>query len=238
MRACILLCALFVPLAQAATCSATSTTTRTSLLELYTSEGCSSCPPADRWLSQLPADSGVVPLAFHVDYWDQLGWKDPFGNAAYSQRQRTRNQGMGWVYTPQVMLDGQDYRTWHRSRAPRVPEIAASANLHLTLTASVKHVDVQVASRLSPSVRPGDAQLFVALYENRLNSEVAAGENARRTLHHDYVVRTLVGPLAPHARYRFAIEPGWKTADLGVAAFMLTSRGETLQAVARPICVN
>lgn len=238
MRAYILACALCVPAAQAATCTATSPPTLTGLLELYTSEGCSSCPPADRWLSQLPADSGVVPLAFHVDYWDRLGWKDPFGDAAYSQRQRARNRGAGWVYTPQVMLDGKDFREWNRSRSPRITAIAAPVSLRLTLAAAPAHIDAHVTSRFAPSAHHPDAQLFMALYENRLSTQVAAGENARRTLNHDYVVRTLVGPLEPDARYRFKLEPGWKTADLGVAAFLLTARGETLQALARPLCVN
>ncbi|MBT9568365.1 MAG: DUF1223 domain-containing protein [Thiobacillus sp.] len=238
MRAYILACALLAPATQAATCTATSTPTRTTLLELYTSEGCSSCPPADRWLSQLPADSGVVPLAFHVDYWDRLGWKDPFGDAAYSQRQRARNRGAGWVYTPQVMLDGKDYRDWHRSRSPHVPAIAAPVNLHLTLATSPGHVDAHVSSRFAPSSPTPEAQLFMALYENRLSTKVAAGENARRTLNHDYVVRALVGPLGPQGRHRFLLEANWKTADLGVAAFMLTPQGDTLQALARPLCLN
>ncbi|MFP5418270.1 MAG: DUF1223 domain-containing protein [Gammaproteobacteria bacterium] len=238
MRACFLFCALFMPAAQAATCSATSPPTRTSLLELYTSEGCSSCPPADRWLSRLPTDSGVVPLAFHVDYWDRLGWKDPFGNAAYSQRQRARNRGMGWVYTPQVMLDGRDYRDWHRSRAPQLSRTAAPVSLDLGLAVSPGQVDAQVSSRFASTHRRSDAQLFIALYENRLSSNVAAGENARRTLNHDHVVRVLAGPLAPDARYRFALDPAWKTADLGVAAFMLDAQGATLQALARPLCEN
>lgn len=238
MRAFILAAALLVTPAQAATCTAISPPARAGLLELYTSEGCSSCPPADRWLSHLPADSGVVALAFHVDYWDRLGWKDPFGDAVYSQRQRARNHGLGWVYTPQVMLDGRDYRDWHRSRSPRIPASAAPVSLHLTLHTSSGQVEAHVTSRFAPTARPTDAQLFMALYENRLRSNVASGENARRTLNHDYVVRALVGPFAPDARYRFALEPGWKTADLGVAAFMLTARGETLQALARPLCVN
>lgn len=238
MRAYILACALLAPAAQAATCTAISTPTRAALLELYTSEGCSSCPPADRWLSQLPPDGGVVPLAFHVDYWDRLGWKDPFGDAAFSQRQRARNRGAGWVYTPQVMLDGKDYREWYRNRSPLLPASAAPVSLRLTVTAAPAHIDAHVTSRFAPSAHPPDAQLFIALYENRLTTHVAAGENARRTLNHDYVVRTLAGPLEPDARYRFALAPDWKTADLGVAAFILTARGETLQALARPLCVN
>ncbi|MBZ0069114.1 MAG: DUF1223 domain-containing protein [Thiobacillus sp.] len=236
MRALLLACALLAPAAHAATCTAASGPARNSLLELYTSEGCSSCPPADRWLSQLPPNSGVVPLAFHVDYWDRLGWRDPFGQAAFSQRQRARNSGLGWVYTPQVMLDGTDYRSWQRSRTPQLKPVPAQVNLSLTLTQSPGHIDAQVGSRVAASIDRQKARLFLALYENRLSSRVAAGENARRTLNHDYVVRELVGPLDLHARHRFKLQAGWKTADLGVAAFMLNARGDTLQALALAAC--
>ena len=237
MRAFLLLCALLAPSAHAATCSATSGDTRTSLLELYTSEGCSSCPPADRWLSQLPPDSGVVPLAFHVDYWDKLGWRDPFAQAAFSQRQRARNSGLGWVYTPQVMLDGDDHRNWHRSRAPQLKPTPAQVKLSLTLTQSPERIDIQVDSRYAPSADSQNAQLYLALYENRLSSKVAAGENSSRTLNHNYVVRELVGPLDSRARHGFKLQPGWKATDLGVAAFVLNARGETLQALAQPACL-
>lgn len=238
MRALLLVCLLLSPAAHAATCTATSGPTRASLLELYTSEGCSSCPPADRWLSRLPEDSGVVALAFHVDYWDRLGWKDPFGQPAFSDRQRARNRGAGWVYTPQFMLDGADYRDWRRAATPRAPEAAAAVTMQLTLSSTPGDVDARVTSRFAPSYSVPSAQLFLALYENNLQSNVKAGENARRTLNHDRVVRALAGPLPPNARHRFVVERGLRTANLGVAAFMVDDRGATLQALARPLCEN
>jgi hypothetical protein len=236
MRAFLLFCALLSPTAHAAACTVTSGTTRTSLLELYTSEGCSSCPPADKWLSQLPPDSGGVPLAFHVDYWDRLGWRDPFGQAVFSQRQRTRNGGLGWVYTPQVMLDGADYRNWHRSRIPSVDPVPARADLVLTLTQTPQRIDAQVESHFADPAAEGHARLYLALVENHLSSNVAAGENAHRTLNHEHVVRELVGPLAPHARHTFKLQASWKAADLAVAAFLLNAQGETLQALAQAAC--
>lgn len=236
MRAFLLACSLIAPAAQAATCTAISGPSRTSLLELYTSEGCSSCPPADRWLSQLSPGSGVVPLAFHVDYWDRLGWRDPFGQAAFSQRQRDRNSGTGWVYTPQLMLDGADYRNWHRSRAPQLSPRPAGVELVLTLTQTPGRIDAEVDGRLIAPASEMPAQLFLALYENRLSTQVAAGENARRTLHHDHVVRELAGPFKLRVRHSFRLQPGWKPADLGVAAFVLDARGDTLQALAQPAC--
>jgi len=236
MRAFLLLCALVAPIADAATCTATSGATRNRLLELYTSEGCSSCPPADRWLSQLPRDAGVVPLAFHVDYWDRLGWKDRFAQAAFSQRQRDRNGGLGWIYTPQVMLDGEDFRSWQRG-LPAPSNSPAQAGLTLALDQTPGHIDVQAESRFASPGAARDATLYLALVENRLSSKVTAGENAQRSLHHDHVVRQLAGPLDPsRARHRFKLQPGWKAADLGVAAFVLDARGATLQALARPGC--
>jgi hypothetical protein len=236
MRAIFLLCVLAAPAADAATCTAASGVTRTRLLELYTSEGCSSCPPADRWLSQLPKDASVVPLAFHVDYWDRLGWKDPYAQAAFSQRQRTRNSSVGWVYTPQVMLDGKDFRAWHRGRPAR-SNAPAQAGLVLTLDQSPERIEVRADSHFASSAAARGAELYLALYENRLRSKVTAGENAQRILHHDHVVRHLAGPLDPRrAQHRFALQPGWKAADLGVAAFVLDAGGATLQAVAQGAC--
>lgn len=236
MRAFLLLGALLVPAAQAATCTAVSGDSRNRLLELYTSEGCSSCPPADRWLSRLPVDSGVVPLAFHVDYWDRLGWRDPYAQAAFSQRQRARNSALGWVYTPQLMLDGEDYRGWNRGLPTRATP-PAKVDLTLTRTQAPQQIDVRIDSRFAAGTDADEARLYLALYENRRTSTVTAGENAGRQLHHDYVVRRLVGPLMPpRVHHRFAVEPGWKTADLGVAAFALDGKGATLQALALPAC--
>ncbi|MCA1925053.1 MAG: DUF1223 domain-containing protein [Thiobacillus sp.] len=131
----IVLCLGMTPAAHAAVCTSSSGDTQARLIELYTSEGCSSCPPADHWLSALPVSPDIVPLAYHVDYWDRLGWRDPYGQATFSQRQRTRNRGTGWVYTPQVMVDGDDWRYWHRG-LPAAGSDTPSATLHLTLTHS------------------------------------------------------------------------------------------------------
>jgi hypothetical protein len=238
MRIVLLLCCVMaMSAADAASCSATSGASRDSLLELYTSEGCSSCPPADRWLSHLPDDAGVVPLAFHVDYWDRLGWHDPFAQAAFSQRQRARNRGTGWVYTPQVMLDGKDFRAWHRGLPDR-STAPASAQLTLTLIQTAGGLEVQAESRFADPAAERDATLYLALTENRLSSSVEAGENARHILHHDHVVRQLAGPLDPHhARHTFTLQPGWKAANLGVTAFVLDAHGTTLQALAQIACL-
>ena len=105
-----------------ADCRAHSPDHATALIELYTSEGCDSCPPADRWLSSLSSRNlgdRAVALALHVDYWDRLGWKDRFGSAGFSQRQRDESARSGgdFVYTPQVLLQGRDFPQWHTESA-------------------------------------------------------------------------------------------------------------------------
>ena len=109
----ILLAASLQAVAAPALYQASSSHHRTAMLELYTSEGCSSCPPADAWLSTLKESDKVVPLAFHVTYWDYIGWKDPFSDLRYDNRQREieRFNDGSTLYTPQLVLDGKDYRS-------------------------------------------------------------------------------------------------------------------------------
>ena len=107
--------------APGAQCKARSGAGTAALVELYTSQGCSSCPPADRWLSTLGgrfAAERVVPLSLHVDYWDYLGWKDPYAKRRFSERQRKLSvlQRMALVYTPQVVVQGRDFRSWNTAR--------------------------------------------------------------------------------------------------------------------------
>ena len=142
----------------------------------------------------------------------------------------------GWAYTPQVMLDGKDFRAWHRG-LPARSNVSAQADLALTLNQTPERIEVEVESRFATPAAGRDTTLYLALFENRLSSKVTAGENAERTLHHDHVVRQLTGPLDPRrARHSFKLRPGWKAADLGVAAFVLDAQGATLQALARTGC--
>lgn len=186
-------------------CQLSSPPQRVALLELYTSEGCNSCPPADRWLSALPARgfdrTRVVPLAFHVDYWNELGWVDRFSDPRYSARQRASadRQGASVIYTPQVLLDGRDWRPRDRTAALAAALAAINSQPATTaIRASLRpeagalrlRGDLVVASATD---RPA-AQAWVAVFENGLTSEVRSGENASRRLTHDFVVRELVGP--------------------------------------------
>src|SRR5436190_20679539 len=112
-------------------CSAASTRQVPPVVELYTSEGCNSCPPADRWLSALKADPSVVALAFHVDYWDRLGWKDRFASAAFTARQASQqaSNGARFSYTPQVVVDGRDRTDWSRATVPAPARAPATVDV-------------------------------------------------------------------------------------------------------------
>ena len=157
------------------------------LVELYTSEGCSSCPPADRWLSGLKADSDLwqrfVPIAFHVDYWDYIGWKDRFAKAEFSDRQRqyAAEGGARFVYTPGVFSHGAEWQGWRiaRSVAGDNPEVG-----DLTV-----HVNGSEAAIEFVNLNPGINRLtaHVAVLGMNLETSVRAGENKGRRLSHDFV---------------------------------------------------
>lgn len=157
------------------------------LIELYTSEGCSSCPPAEDWLSRLKKDPALwrrfVPVAFHVDYWDYLGWPDPFAAPEWSARQRAH--AARWrvrgVYTPGFVLDGREWRTRVLPRG--APETIGS----LWLEADGDKVRVT----FSPAAAPGPHDVYLARLGSGLVTKVAAGENHGRTLVHDFVVLSL-----------------------------------------------
>jgi hypothetical protein len=234
----------------AAECTTASGTQRVAVLELYTSEGCDSCPPADKWITRLPANNlrpdRVIPLAFHVDYWNQLGWTDRFSQAGFSERQRRHSsrRGVSFVVTPQLLLNGQDYRSWNsfddlsgKVKAINESKPLAAIKIRSTLSGLIltTAVDVSVAGDAAQK----DADVYFALYENNLTSQVEAGENRGQTLRHDFVVRKLIGPLplddngklsqAP----RFEIMAAWKPRDVSLAVFVQNRRtGDVLQAVA------
>jgi hypothetical protein len=167
-------------------CMAASPRAIAPVVELYTSEGCNSCPPADRWLSQLKADPAVVALAFHVDYWDRLGWKDRFASAAFTQRQATQqaSNGARFSYTPQVVVDGRDRTDWS-SAAPAAGSRPA-APVEVTLT---HEGDRFVATVMPTANAPKRLAAYWAVTEQGHVSAVKAGENQGVTLHHDFVVR-------------------------------------------------
>ena len=239
------------PLVNAAQCQASSGPQRVALLELYTSEGCSSCPPADRWLSGIASQGlgpeRMVPLALHVDYWDYIGWTDRFANPAFSARQRDLVRGAGGrtVYTPQFMFNARDFRGMRGDTLTRaVDEInrkPAGADIKLALKSAVKD-SIEVAVTAMPKTT-NNAVLYVALYQNDLSSEVRAGENSGVRLHHDYVVREWRGPIKLSANTANAwqqlvtIKPDWVAAKMGVVAFVQDqSSGDVFQVLRLPLC--
>ena len=164
-------------------CTAQSAAIAPTVVELYTSEGCSSCPPADRWLSTLKGRPDVLALSFHVTYWDRLGWPDRFARPEYTQRQYTLAQqaGRANVYTPQVLVNGQDWRRW-----PQLPVPTAAEAPALSLARDGEVVTLTVAPAAASKQRW--AGHWVVL-EDGHQSRVNAGENAGETLKHDHVVR-------------------------------------------------
>ena len=218
---------------EAAGCRAASGAYAGALLELYTSEGCDSCPPADRWLSATfpPGADGarVVPLAFHVDYWDRLGWKDRFASSSWTERQYAvaRAARSSLVYTPQVVLQGRDFRGWQNEDGTRhalAAALARPARAEIALEAERRGdaVAVSATARVRNVVDRRGAALYVVLAENGLVSAVTAGENAGRTLRHDHVVRALQGP--------FAFDGGEVARD--VALSLPTERGTASEVIA------
>jgi hypothetical protein len=166
-----------------------STEQQTMLLELFTSEGCSSCPPADRWLSGLKEDprlwQQLIPVAFHVDYWDYIGWPDRFARAEYGQRQsaHARNWGNGRVYTPGLVQNGDEWSGWFRNREL----VLDGPNTVGTLQLSIDANDCQVQFAPTGTIPP-QLELNIAVLGFDLESEVNAGENRGRQLQHDFVV--------------------------------------------------
>ena len=156
------------------------------IVELYTSEGCSSCPPADKWLSRLKADPAIVALAFHVDYWDRLGWKDRFASPAFTQRQaeQQRPSGARFSYTPQVIVDGADRPDWPRASIGSQPRTPAPVEVALARDGSRFDATVKAAAGA-----PMRLAAYWAVTEQGHVSAVKAGENDGVTLSHDYVVR-------------------------------------------------
>ena len=169
-------------------CMATSGPTITPVVELYTSEGCSSCPPADKWASSLK-DKGVVVQAFHVGYWDYIGWIDRFAAPAYTNRQRevAARNGLRNIYTPQAVIDGKDWSGWNRWSNPSAGKEPARASI----TVEQLGPD-QFEASVSPSPPLPTASGWSAYWtvtEHGHNSKVQAGENAGEFLKHDFVVR-------------------------------------------------
>jgi len=233
-----------------AACMHASPSYRVALVELYTSEGCDSCPSADRWLgvqaARLPAGQAVS-LALHVDYWDGLGWRDRFGSPVFGTRQRrlAAAAGGGTIYTPEVFIGAREQRDWRdatavAARIAVINALPAGAALQLGWQAAgPERMDVALHVRPAPGSAP--LRAYVVLVEDGLVSAVAAGENRGATLHHERVARLWVGPLAvPPAGLDWEatvpLPAGADARHLSWLAFAQPADGEIAQALAAPAC--
>jgi hypothetical protein len=238
-------------------CSVSSPAHRVALVELYSSEGCSSCPLADHWLSQWRdggIGAGVVPLTLHVDYWDGLGWTDRFAQHRFAERQRelAAHGSSTTVYTPEVFVAGREMRDWAEpdrftQRVSTIDTQASRADLTIRLEPGAERdtlsVDAQFGARAPAS---GSLNAYLVFYENRLVSQISAGENRGETLHHDRVVRKWIGPMplvagAARIRHDFPLDRTAHAAPasdrFGVAAFVEDgATGDVLQAADLAAC--
>jgi hypothetical protein len=184
-------------------CKAESPSTLTPVVELYTSEGCSSCPPADHWLSGLKAQAAsghAVVQAFHVGYWDYIGWVDRFATPAYTARQR---QVAAWnklsgIYTPQLVRNGKDWTDYARTPANE------PARAHIELQ---KNADDAFEAVVTPAEGVAAWSAYWTVTESGHSSKAKAGENAGEFLQHDFVVRQYV----PAGEYRGASKVSLRT---------------------------
>lgn len=227
------------------------------LVELFTSEGCSSCPPADKELMQLAKSQPipgvqVIALEHHVDYWDHQGWRDPFSSADATARQEAyaasfRNEG---PYTPQMVVDGttefvggNEFAAQRAialaSKLPKAALELAWSSSNAARTGQREPLDVRIGKLLDPATSDS-AEVFLVITEDNLHSDVARGENAGRALDHASVVRRLekLGTAEPGRDTAFVshpilkLEPAWKRASLHAVVFVQQAKSRRVLAAA------
>ena len=230
-------------------CKAESGPRTAALVELYTSEGCSSCPPADQALSELAGNTGageIVPLALHVSYWDGIGWKDVFAQQLFDGRQASLlAKGKNKLsYTPQFFANGREVRHWGGAFASIVPEINSKpARAKITLQQQLAQRDTFVLDVTASAEKPAaKTALFLAIAESRLVSHVLRGENSGVTLMHDDTARLLFGPVTlldgkAQLHQEVIIPAEWNRQHLHAVAFVQDlDDGSILQAVSTAHC--
>jgi hypothetical protein len=191
------------------------------VLELFTSQGCSSCPSADALLDKLSRAGQLdgrklAPLAFHVDYWDDLGWPDPYASAAWTQRQREYAEALGdpRVYTPELVIGGRSAMVGSHYRQIRQAIAAAPRPLRIAATGAWTTSELTVKASA-----PAGADVFVAVWQDGTRTKIPRGENAGETLVADRVVRklVLVAAAGKTETRTIKLDPSWQ--GLGAVAF-------------------
>lgn len=202
------------------------------LIELYTSEGCSSCPPADRYLSSL-VDSPklweqIIPMAFHVDYWDYIGWKDRFAHPSYKQRQYDY-RALGKfrsVYTPGWVVDGKEWRGFFQGRSlPTMPQRSGGK-----LTAELDQLTLNI--HFDKDEAESKLTAHVALIGFDQQSNVTAGENRGKTLSHQFVVLNKQQKTATGSQWQFEIPESDISSKTALAIWITKPDMQVLQATA------
>jgi hypothetical protein len=218
------------------------------LIELFTAQGCSTCPPADRLLSGMGTDPDlsrqVVPLAFHVDYWNSAAWRDRFSDAVWTKRQRgyVLAAGGDQVYTPQAVINGGKQCVGSDVQCIKAGVEAAAAQPQGQVALAVAPhgsdaFEVAVTAQAPAGVKSLD--VMVAVYESGLETAVSGGENAHKTLHDDFVVRRLERAFGVSAgdskqkSVRVKLDDGWQRDHLGIAVFLQDPKTQQVYGAAR-----
>jgi hypothetical protein len=230
---------------------------RTVIVELFTSEGCSSCPPADRLLNKLDAEQPVpgaeiIALGWHVDYWNHLGWADRFSSDSFTARQYDYAQAFGTsgVYTPQMVVDGitefigSDAGLAQRSieRAAQAPKAAVQIDRQPPADGDSVRLRVRIA-QLAAAQPKGNVEVLLVLTEDNLNSSIARGENAGRRIEHRAVVRRFerlktldAGRADFETEAKLSLDRDWRRENLRAVVFLQEQRGRRiLGAAAMPV---
>jgi len=216
------------------------------VVELFTSEGCSSCPPADALLAKVDSDerlrdAEIIALEEHVDYWDSLGWRDPFSARQWTGRQEeyARSFGNEGVYTPQMVVDGRTEFVGSSESKMRsaIDEAARRPKAEIVLSklnTAGEEVRLQIEAQMLPAEAKRDSEVWLGVTETGLHSSVKAGENKGEDLHHAAVVRSLgkVGEaragetMAFSGEQRVVLDPRWKRENLRLVVFLQDPRSK------------
>jgi hypothetical protein len=192
------------------------------VVELFTSQGCSSCPPADALIHDIANDPAlrgrVIPLAFHVDYWDSLGWRDPFSSAEWTQRQAryARTMRLSSAYTPQAVVNGsREFVGSNRAAMSVALEKASNEQSRGEITLTARREGNSLIASIHANV-PATDDLLLAIVEDGVTTKIEHGENAGRTLTNDAIVRRLMQVRPGESSVRF--DPAWRS--LSATAFV------------------